>query len=84
MEILNIIIQFILQLLTFIVIVDAFSSFFLPPDNTVRVQLGRIVNPLLNPIRKIIPTVNNLDFSPIILIILIQVVEYLLLRLISL
>ena len=83
MEILNIIIQFVLQLLTFIVIVDAFSSFFLPPDNKVREQLGRIVNPLLNPIRKIIPPINNLDFSPIVLIILIQVVEYLLLRLIS-
>jgi len=83
MEILNIIIQFALQLLTFIVIVDAFSSFFLPPDNKVREQLGRIVNPLLNPIRKIIPPINNLDFSPIILIILIQIVEYLLLRLIS-
>ena len=83
MEILNIIIQFALQLLTFIVIVDAFRSFFLPPDNKVREQLGRIVNPLLNPIRKIIPPINNLDFSPIILIILIQIVEYLLLRLIS-
>ncbi len=83
MEILNIIIQFALQLLTFIVIVDAFSSFFLPPDNKVREQLGRIVNPLLNPIRKIIPPINNLDFSPIILIILIQIVEYLMLRLIS-
>ena len=83
MEILNIIIQFALQLLTFIVIVDAFSSFFLPPDNKVREQLGRIVNHLLNPIRKIIPPINNLDFSPIILIILIQIVEYLMLRLIS-
>jgi len=83
MEILNLLIQFALQLLTFIVIVDAFSSFFLPPDNKVREMLGRIVNPLLNPIRKVIPPINNLDFSPIVLIIAIQVVEYLLLRLIS-
>jgi len=83
MEILNLLIQFALQLLTFIVIVDAFSSFFLPPDNKVREMLGRIVNPLLNPIRKVIPPINHLDFSPIVLIILIQIVEYILLRLIS-
>lgn len=83
MLILNTLIQVILQLLTFVVIVDAFSSFFLPPDNKVRELLGRIVNPLLNPIRKIVPPINNLDFSPIILIILIQVVELLLLRMIS-
>lgn len=83
MQILNTIIQLILQLLTFIVIVDAFSSFFLPPDNQVRLQLGRIVDPFLNPIRKIVPPISNMDFSPIILIILIQVVEFFLLRMIS-
>jgi len=83
MQILNTIIQLFLQLLTFVVIVNAFSSFFLPPDNQVRMQLGRIVDPFLNPIRRIIPPINNIDFSPIVLIILIQVVEFLLLRLIS-
>jgi len=82
MQILNTIIQLFLQLLTFVVIVNAFSSFFLPPDNQVRMQLGRIVDPFLNPIRRIIPPINNIDFSPIVLIILIQVVEFLLLRLI--
>lgn len=72
----------ILQVLTLIVILDAFSSFFLPPDNKVRQQLDRIVNPLLDPIRRIVPSINNLDFSPIILIVLIQIAEYLLLRII--
>lgn len=77
-------IQIIVQIITFIVIVDAFSSFFLPPENKVRAQLDKLVNPMLNPIRKIIPIVNNIDFSPIILIVLLQVLEYILLRLISL
>lgn len=84
MAILNLVIQIIIQIITFFVIAQAISTFFLPPDNPVRERLDRLVNPLLNPIRKVVPTIGNFDFSPVILIILLQVVEYLLLRLISL
>ena len=84
MNILNLAIQIIVQIVTFVVIAQAISTFFLPPYNPIREKLDRLVEPLLNPIRKAIPTIGNFDFSPVILIILLQVVEYLLLRLISL
>jgi YggT family protein len=83
MTILNLIIQIIIQLITFVVIGQAISSFFLPPYNPVRMQLDKLVNPMLNPIRRVVPTIGNLDFSPLVLIILLQVVEYVLLRIIS-
>lgn len=84
MNILNLTIQIIIQIVTFVVIAQAISTFFLPPYNPIREKLDRLVEPVLNPIRKVIPTIGNFDFSPVILIILLQVIEYLLLRLISL
>ena len=40
--------------------------------------LDRITSPLLNPIRRVIPSVAGLDFSPIIAVLLLQIVERLL------
>ncbi|HVN17081.1 MAG TPA: YggT family protein [Anaerolineales bacterium] len=62
------------NILILIVFVSALLSFFLPPYHPVREALDRIVDPMLNPIRRIIPTLGGLDFSPLILIILIQFV----------
>lgn len=84
MTIINLAIQIIIQIITFVVIAQAISTYFLPPGNPVREKLDRLVNPLLNPIRRVLPTIGNFDFSPVVLIILLQIVEYLLLRLISL
>lgn len=84
MNILRYAIQIFIQLLTLIVIIHAVSTYIFPPYNSVRLQLDKIVNPFLNPIRKVVPTIGNFDFSPVVLIILLQVLEYLLLRLISL
>lgn len=84
MTIINLAIQIFIQLITFVVIAQAISSFFLPPYNPVRERLDKLVSPFLNPIRKVVPTIGNFDFSPVVLIILLQVLEYLFLRLISL
>ena len=43
-----------LELLSMIVFVDVILSYFLPPYNTIRVFLDRIVEPLLSPIRRVI------------------------------
>jgi YggT family protein len=40
--------------------------------------LDRITSPLLNPIRRVIPAVAGLDLSPIIAVMLLQIVERLL------
>jgi len=75
------VIRMIFQILTFIIIADAIVSFVLPPYHTIRTILDRIVDPMLNPIRKIMPTFGGMDFSPIVLILLINLVEYLVISL---
>lgn len=77
------IIQTLGTLLMVIVIVDILLSYFVSPYNKIRMTLDKIVNPLLNPIRKVIPPIGGLDFSAIVLIMLIQVVEWLLISVLA-
>jgi YggT family protein len=77
------IIQAFFQLFTIIIIIDAVLSFILSPYQPFRQFLDRIVNPLLNPIRRVVPPIMNMDFSPIILLIILQGIEYILLRLLA-
>ena len=71
------IIRIIFNVLNFVILADIVVSFFLSPYQPVRETLDRIVNPMLNPIRKIMPRTGMFDFSPIILILLLQLLEYL-------
>lgn len=77
------VVRMIFEVLSFIIIVDALVSFILPPYHAVRNFLDRVVEPMLSPIRKILPSLGGFDFSPVVLLLLIQLVEYLVLRLIS-
>lgn len=71
------------SLLMIIVIVDIILSYFVSPYNKIRMTLDRIVYPMLNPIRRIIPPLGGLDFSPIVLIMLIQVAEWVLITILA-
>jgi YggT family protein len=73
-------IQIIFRVFSLIVIVDVLLSFLLPPFNPVKTFLDKIVEPFLNPIRKLIPSMGPFDFSPVILLIVLQLIEYLLLK----
>jgi YggT family protein len=70
--------QFILVLM---VLVSVILSYFMDPYHPIRRFLDRIVEPMLAPIRRIVPLVGMLDFSPLILIVLIQLIGNLLTRL---
>ena len=59
--------------LELLVVAEAVLSFFLSPLHPVRQTLGRIVNPLLAPIQRVVPPLGGFDISPIILILLIEV-----------
>lgn len=67
------IVNIIVQLITLLVIVKVFLSYFMSPYHPVRFNIDRIVDPLLNPIRRVIPSIGMLDLSPIILIVIVQV-----------
>jgi|APMed6443717190_1056831.scaffolds.fasta_scaffold06973_4 YggT family protein len=68
-------IQLLAQILTWMVIASALLSFFLPPYHPVREALDRIIDPLLNPIRRVVPMAGMFDFSPLILILAIDLVS---------
>ena len=79
----NLIILFIRslsQLLVLVVIVSVILSYFMDPYHPIRRAIDSVVEPMLAPIRRIVPLVGMLDFSPIILIILIQVLSNLIIR----
>jgi YggT family protein len=71
------------QLITIIVILDVLLSYILSPYHPLRMNLDKIVGPLLKPIQKYVPPFQMIDFSPVILIILLQIIQYLLVGLIS-
>jgi YggT family protein len=77
------VVDIIFRLLTIVVVVDVIVSYFLSPFNNFRMVLDRIVSPLLNPIRRIIPPIQMIDFSPIILLVLLQVIEFIIVRLLT-
>jgi YggT family protein len=77
------IIQDLAWLFSLILIADIILSYFMSPYQPVRVFLDRIVQPLLNPIRRILPTFGGLDFSPIVLLLLVQLVENVLVNILA-
>ena len=77
------VVDILFRLLTIVVVVDVIVSYFLSPFNNFRIVLDRIVSPLLNPIRRIIPPIQMIDFSPIILLVLLQVIEFIIVRLLT-
>jgi len=64
-----------------LVFIQVILSYILSPYHSVRIFIARIVEPLLAPIRRWVPPVGMFDFSPLILLILVQIVASLLTRL---
>jgi YggT family protein len=60
-------------LLTLLVFVYILSTWVFPPYNEFRRAISSIVDPMLAPIRRIIPPVGMFDFSAFIFLILVQV-----------
>ena len=68
-------IHVVAQILILLVIVSAILSWFMSPFHPVRQALDRIIEPMLAPIRRVVPTAGGLDFSPLILIVLIGFID---------
>lgn len=67
------------QVLTFAIVIQAILSWFaLRPGNPVVAVLHRITEPILAPLRRAIPRTGMIDITPLIAVILLQVVVALL------
>lgn len=67
------IITIIEQTIFVLVLLKIVLSYIMDPFHPFRQSIDRLIDPLLNPIRRILPTFGRFDFSPIVLIILVEV-----------
>jgi YggT family protein len=68
------IILIIEQALYLLILVKVILSYFMDPFHPVRQSIDRLIEPLLRPIRQVVPSFGRFDFSPLILLILVQIV----------
>ncbi len=80
MNILILFLNAIFQLLFWLVIIAVLLSYFMDPYHPIRRAVDSVVEPMLAPIRRVVPLVGMLDFSPFILLLLIQLVRNILIR----
>ncbi len=56
----------LLQIYAYVVLASVLLSWIqLGPDNPIRKIVDALVEPVLDPIRKVIPSIGGLDFSPL-------------------
>lgn len=72
---------FLIDLLVILVFVSALLSWLVPPtrSNPVVRLLRGITEPLLRPVRAVMPNFGGVDVSPIVVILLLELLRYLLL-----
>ena len=77
------VIDLTVNLLSVLLLVDILASYFLAPFHPVRRVLDNLYDPMLAPIRRILPSAGMFDFSPIVLAVILQLAGALLIRLVG-
>jgi YggT family protein len=80
MNILILFVSAIFQLLFWLVVISVILSYFMDPYHPVRRAVDSVVEPMLAPIRRVVPLIGMLDFSPFILLLLLQLLRNLIIR----
>ena len=70
------------QTLLVLILLYVVLSYFMDPFHPFRQSVDRLIEPLLRPIRQIVPSFGRFDFSPIILMIIVEVVAAILRKII--
>jgi YggT family protein len=68
-------INILAQLLVLLIIIKVILSYVMDPYHPVRRSLDGLIEPLLAPIRRVVPLIGMFDFSPLILLILVQILS---------
>ena len=72
------IVRLVCEVLTIAIFIRAIISWFSPRPNALTILLDRITEPILTPLRRIVPQAGMFDFTPLVAIILLQLIAYLL------
>jgi YggT family protein len=76
-------VNIVVQVITLLVIIKVFLSYFMSPYHPVRQNIDRVVEPMLRPIRQLIPPIGMLDISPLLLIVIIQLLGRLIISILA-
>jgi len=76
-------VNLLVEAVTLLIIVYVALSYFLSPYHPLRLSLGRLVEPLLAPIRRLMPPTGMFDFSPLILLLAVQLLGIIVTSLLS-
>ena len=72
---------FVIQVLTWAIFIRAILSWFpVSRDNTMVMLLMQVTDPILLPIRRVVPTIANIDITPLVAIFLLQFLGEFLIR----
>lgn len=77
-----VVIQAVRQIIYILVLLKIVLSYFMDPFHPFRQAIDRLIDPMLRPIQQVVPTFGRFDFSPIILILLVEVISSILLAII--
>ena len=61
------------QIIYILVLLKVVLSYFMDPFHPFRQTIDRLIDPVLKPIRQVIPTYGRFDFSPLILILIVEI-----------
>jgi YggT family protein len=61
-------IRLLANLLTWLLIIHVVLSYFMSPYHPIRQAIDRVIGPLLEPVRRIMPRTGMIDFSPLVLV----------------
>ena len=83
MQFIILFIQIFARTIVFLLFLHVILSMFMPADKPLRIGIARIVDPILTPIRRFIKPFNGIDFSPVVAILAVNLIETLLTRILA-
>ena len=73
------IIQVVRQIIYILVLLKVVLSYFMDPFHPFRQSVDKLIDPILKPIQQVVPKFGSFDFSPLVLIIIVEVLASILL-----
>ena len=83
MQFIILFIQILARSIVFLLFLHVILSMFMSADKLLRIGIARLVDPILSPIRRFVKPFNGIDFSPVIAILVVNLIESILTRLLA-